>query len=239
MLLTEAGARQYFPDSSPFGHRVRYRGTTREIVGNVSNERFHGLSEDEPSAIYPPIWQTPMAAGSILLRTSADPLSSVTSLRTAVATIDPALALYAIETMDQAIAQSLARERFTMLLLGLFAAAALLLAVIGVHGVLSYTVAQRTHEVGIRVALGASRSSVVGLVVRQALGLALLGISIGLAGAWAGSRVLASLLYGVTTTDAATFAGVTVLMVAVSAFACWLPARRASGIDPMAALRSE
>ena len=153
--------------------------------------------------------------------------------------LDPDLALSGVEPLDRTLAQSIARPRFTTLLLGLFAALALALASIGVHGLLSYTVAQRTREIGIRLALGAPRQAVLGLIARQGLGLALGGTALGLLGALALTRLLRSLLFGVGPLDPIAFAAAPLILIAVALVASYLPARRAARVDPMISLRSE
>ena len=236
-VLNESAARRYFPNTSPLGHRIRFWGTWRTIVGVVGNERFHGLTEETPPAVYTPLWQTPMASVVLLVRTSRDPLQLWPAVHREVASVDPEIALYNVVTMPQALSRSVAQQRFTMLLLGAFAGAAMLLALIGVHGVLSYAVAQRTREVGIRMALGASRRTVARLIVGRGAVLSAVGITLGVGGAIAGSRLLSGLLFGVTALDPATYLIVAVSVAAVALLACVLPARRAMVIDPVIALR--
>jgi putative ABC transport system permease protein len=239
LMINEAGSRRFFPDGSPIGERVAFWGQQREIVGVIGNQHFNGLAEEAPAALYVPLAQVPMNTGSILVRTSGDPLAVAAEVRAAVRGIDPELAVFDVATLDQTILQSISRERSTMLLLAVFAAIALLLALIGVHGVLSYTVSQRTRELGVRMALGATSRDVLALVVRQGVALALVGVGIGLIGALAGARLLSSLLFGVTPTDPATFLLVTVVVLVVAAAASWTPARRALAVDPIVTLRTE
>jgi putative ABC transport system permease protein len=236
-LLNEAAVHRYFPNESPIGHRIKFWGTWRTIVGVVGNERFRGLTETTPPAVYTPLRQTPMAAVVLLVRTSRDPLLLWPAVHREVSSVDPQLALFDVVTMPRALARSVDRQRFTMLLLGSFAGAAMLLALIGVHGVLSYAVAQRTQEVGIRMALGASRGAVARLVVGHGLVLSTIGIALGLAGAVAGSRLLSGLLFGVTASDAATYVVVAVAVGAVALVASAWPAYRAMATDPAIALR--
>jgi predicted permease len=238
-VVNEAAVRRFFGDTDPIGQSVRFWGITREIVGVVANERFYGITAEAPPALYTPIYQTPMNAGSILVRTSADPQQTLAAVRMQVREIDSELALYEAYTMEQTLSQSLSRERFTMLLLAVFAAIAVALALLGVHGVLSYTVSQRTRELGIRVALGASRREVVGMVVGQAMRLAALGSALGALGALAGTRLLASLLFGISTTDAVTFAAVIAAIACAALGASFFPALRATRVSAMMALRAE
>ncbi len=236
-LLNQAAVRRFFPDGRALGQHVTFWGATREIVGVVGNEHFYGLDASAPPAIYLALPQAPFNSASILVHTLADPLSLAPQVLAAVRATDPELAVFDIATLDATVLRSIARERSTMRLLGAFALVALLLALIGVHGVLSYTVSQRARELGVRMALGASRGDVLRLVLRQGLSLAVLGVLIGLVIALAGTRLLSGLLWGVSATDAATFAAVALLVLLVAATATWLPARRALRIDPILTLR--
>ncbi len=175
----------------------------------------------------------------LVIRTAADPLSLAGAVRTAMADVDPDLVPYDISTMNALLADSAQQEEFWMLLLGLFAGLAVGLAVIGLYGVISYAVAQRTHELGVRTALGATRTDVLTMIVRQGLVLVLLGVAIGIPAALALTRVIASQLFGVTPTDPATFAAASVVFVGIALLACSIPARRATKVDPLVALRAE
>jgi putative ABC transport system permease protein len=239
LLINEAGAKRFFPKSDPIGQHIRFWGTSREIVGIVADEKFAGLSSETPPAVYPPLWQVPMTSVSLLVRTARDPAATVGEIRREMRALDPEIALYDVGTMGEALSRSIGRERFTMLLLGSFGALALVLAVVGVHGILSYAVEQRKREMGIRMALGAQRSSVLGIVVREGMLLALAGISLGLLGALAATRLLGALLFGVGPTDAATFALVAAVILLAAALASFLPARAATAIDPATSLRAE
>jgi predicted lysophospholipase L1 biosynthesis ABC-type transport system permease subunit len=221
------------------GQHLRFWGASREIVGVVANEKFAGLAAETPPAVYPPIWQVPMPSVSLLVRTAGDPAAVIAEVRGAMRAIDPEIALYDVGTMGEALSHSIGKERFTMLLLGAFAALALVLAVIGVHGVLSYAVEQRRRELGIRMALGAQRSTVLGMVVRQGMTLSLIGIALGVGGALAVTRLLGALLFGVGPTDAATFAVVALVIASAAVIASYLPARAATAIDPATSLRAE
>jgi putative ABC transport system permease protein len=238
LLINEAAARRFFPGQDPLGARIRFWGADRTIVGVAANERFHGLSGDLPLAVYVPLAQAPSAngAGVLLVRSNVDPSALASSVRAAVRDTDPGLAIFGIESLEQTVSRSLSQRRFTMLLLTLFAGIALVLAAIGIHGLLSYSVAQRMREVGIRMAVGAQPATVLRLIVGEGAVLATAGIAIGLAGALALTRLLSGLLYGVTERDPATFAAVTIFLAAVSLAACLLPAMRAARIDPAAVL---
>ena len=175
----------------------------------------------------------------LAVRTAADPISLISAVRTEIAAVDPEEPIYNVTTLEQSLSDSISPRRFNMLMLGIFAGIALALASVGIYGVMAFSVTQRTREIGIRMALGAEQRDVLGLMARQALGVTLAGIVFGLGGAWALTRFLASFLYGVRPTDAATFAVVPVALVAVSLLACYIPARRATKVDPMVALRYE
>jgi len=174
-----------------------------------------------------------------LARTKGDPAGVVPALRRELASIDKDLPLYNLRTMEQVLSDSLSRRRFQMVLVAAFAGVGLLLAAVGIYGVISYSVTQRSHEIGVRMALGARALDILRLVVSQGLWLALAGVAVGLLGAFALTRVMASLLYGVSATDPYVFGGVALLLAAVALAACYFPARRATRVDPMVALRHE
>ncbi|MGH9314291.1 MAG: ADOP family duplicated permease, partial [Vicinamibacterales bacterium] len=240
-LINEAAARRFFPGTDPIGARIGFWGAQREIVGVVANEKFQGLDQAPPLATYVPLAQAPSAngAGVLLIRAAGDPVALVSAVRGAIRDVDPGLAIFAVEPLADTLARSVAQRRFTMLLLGLFAVIALTLAAVGVHGVLSYGVAQRTREIGIRMALGARPASVLRLIVGQGVLLAAVGVALGLAGAIALTRLLATLLLGVTPTDAATLTVVILVLAGTAVLASYLPARRAMRVDPSVALRAE
>jgi putative ABC transport system permease protein len=239
LLINRSAADRFFPDQNPLGEQIRFWGQAREIVGVVGNERFQGLGADAPFAVYAPLAQAPIGSGSILIRTSVPPTGLVAAVRAEIAAVDPDLAVFAIATMDDEVRASVARERFATTLLALFAATGLLLALVGVHGLLSYTVAQRTRELGIRMALGASRGEVLRMVVGRGLTLAVVGLALGLLGAVAAAGALRGMLFGVGTTDPVTLAVVAGSLLLTALFACLSPARRATAADPMHALRAD
>ena len=239
LVVNEAAAARFFVAQDPIGKQIRFWGAARTVVGIVGNERFHGIAAAAPPAVYTPLAQTPSIDGSgvLLARVDGDPSSLGPSIREAIRQQDAELAVFGLESMDDAIARSVSERRFTMLILGLLAAVALLLSAIGIHGVLSYAVGQRTREIGIRVALGAHPGRVRTLVLLDGLRLAALGAAFGVAGALALSRVLTTLLYGVAATDVRTFVAVPILLCAVAVAASYFPARRATRVDPIAAIR--
>jgi predicted permease len=239
VIINRAAERRYFGAQPPLGQRISLWGMERTVIGIVGDERMHGLTEDVPPAVYLPVAQAPATSGSLLVRVEGDPAGLAGAIRAIARELDPALPLFGVEPLADTVAGSLAQRRFTMLVLGGFAAVALILAMVGVHGVLSYTVAQRTREIGIRVALGADAGAVRALIVGQGAGLAAAGLALGLLGALAGSRWLAALLYGVRPVDPVTFGGVTLALGAIALAATWLPARRAARIAPGDALRQE
>jgi putative ABC transport system permease protein len=240
-LINAAAARRFFPDREPIGGQIRYWGASRTIVGVVADEKFQGLTGAAPIAAYAPLAQAPSAngAGVLLVRTGGDPTALTIAVTRAIHDVDRGLAVFGVEPMHVTLSRSIGQRRFTTLLLTLLATVALLLAAVGIHGVLSYGVSQRRREIGIRMALGARASDMIGLIVREGLRLAAVGLALGLAGAFGLTRFLTTQLFGVTPTDPATFAGVAALLAFVAVAATAVPARRAAAVDPLVTLRSE
>lgn len=239
VVINAAAAERFFAGREPIGAQVSFWGTPRTIVGVVGNERLHGLAEATPPALYAPLDQVPSPTGVLLVRTTGDPMALAGAVRAAVREQDPALALYGVEPLEETVAASIARERFTTLLLTMFAALAMVLSAIGVYGLLAFVVAQRKAELGIRLALGARPRALVGLVIGHAARLAFVGVALGIAGALAGGQLLRGLLYGVAATDARSLAIGAVAMLAVALLASLAPARRAVTGDPVQALRAD
>jgi len=212
---------------------------TREIVGVVGSVRHRARGEEPKPEMFVPYSQVPAPNLNVAARTQVEPASFAATLRRAVTAIDANLPLFEVRTMEERLFESVAQPRFRTALLGAFAALALVMAVVGLYAVMAVSVAQRTHELGIRIALGAQRRDVIRLVIGQGVKLVGIGIAIGLAGSWALTRVLTTLLYEVKPTDPLTFLAVPVLLIVVAILACWAPARRAAGVDPLTALRYE
>jgi putative ABC transport system permease protein len=247
VIVNERFAEKFFPGQNVIGKRIMPGFSAddtgekmREIVGVVGNVKHLSLkAEDEPE-MYVPHTQIPFSIMSLVVRTNvADPGALTSAIRTEVAALDSALPLRAVRVFDEYIARSLARTRFNALLLSIFAGTALLLTAIGIYGVMAYSVAQRTNEIGIRIALGAAQSSIFRLVVGQAMFLVAISLAIGLVGAFAATRLLGSLVYGVGVWDPMTFGAIVLLISVVAFLAAWLPARRASNVNPIIALRAE
>jgi len=245
VIINQAMARHFWPDQEPLGKRLRFgepADPVYTIVGVVGDIKHMGLDADEGAVMYQPHAQKRFAWlrwMTLVVRTSEEPSSLAAAVRSRIQETDPDQPVYNVATMEQLLTKSIAQPRFSMLLLGVFALLALNLTAIGVYGVVSYTVAQRTREIGIRMALGAQMRDVLRLVIGEGLKLVLIGVAIGLAGAGALSHVIKSLLFGVSATDPAIFAIISILLTGVALAACYLPARRAARVDPMAALRYE
>ena len=246
-VVNDALARKYWPAGDAIGKRVQFQQDAvkrYEIVGIAGNIRHRALDAAARPELYVPVFQPlfdgfAMPAMDLVIRTAQEPQTAAIVLRQTVAALDPDQPVADVRTMEERIGLSLAVRRFNMLLLGLFASVALVLAGIGMSGLVAYAVAQRTHEIGVRLALGAQPREVVALLVRDGMMPALAGAAAGLAIAMAATRVMSGLLFGVGATDAATFATVAALLAAVALVACWLPARRATRVDPLLALRAE
>jgi putative ABC transport system permease protein len=244
MVINETFARRFFPDEDPLGKRIIIDSENNpdgnEIVGVVGDVRHRSLDVESGAEAYLSYLQFPERSMSLVIRTqAADPMSTASSIRGVVQQVDKDQPLSSIKTMEQLLSESVAQRHFNMLLLGIFSAVALMLAAIGIFGVMNYSVSQRTHEIGIRMALGAQGRDVLKMVVGQGMILALVGVVIGLVAAFALTRVMSNLLFGVSATDPLTFAGVSLLLAVIALLACYIPARRATKVDPMVALRYE
>jgi putative ABC transport system permease protein len=209
------------------------------VVGVVSDVRQTGLAGDVKLEVYNPVPEDMEGTLSFVMRVAGESAHLISAVRAVVAAVEPNQAIHNVMTMEQRLANTTTSRRLNTALLGSFAAVALLLAVVGIYGVMSYAVTQRRREIGVRMALGAQKSEVLGLIIHSGLRLTLLGVALGLAGAFALTRYLSSLLFSVKVTDPATFLGIAVALTGVALLACWLPARRAARTDPMVALRYE
>ncbi|HET9530503.1 MAG TPA: ABC transporter permease [Blastocatellia bacterium] len=243
IIINETMARNMFPGEDPLGKRIRSwrdENLLREIVGIVSDVRYFGRDDPLRGLVYVPHRQNSWWRSMVLaIRTTGEATALTSAVRDKIWEVDRDLAVSNVQTMEKVLYESVSRQRFSMLLLGAFAFLALALAAVGVYGILSYRVAQRSHEIGIRIALGAQTGDVLRMVVGQGLKLALAGIIIGLAAALAVTRVLESLLYGTSTKDALTFSIISLLLMIVAVLASYIPARRATKVDPIVALRHD
>jgi len=242
VILSEMLARQLFPNEEAVGKQVWIPGPgtgNPTVLGVVGDVRHAGLDRDVMPQVYVPLRQQLWPAMTLVVRAAADPVQLAAGVRNEIQRIDLLLPVYEVQTMEQRLARSILPRRVNLLLLGTFALIALALAIVGVYGVIAYGVTQRTREIGIRMALGARRSDVLRLFVRQGMTLAVAGIALGLLGAWALTRLLANLLFGVSATDTVTFGAVALLLGVAALLACYVPAHRATPLDPMVVLRYE
>jgi len=245
VVVNESFEKQYFPGESAIGKRIRLAagpGKTarwQTVVGVVSDVRQSGLAGDILPEMYSPDLDDSGDALSFVIRVNGEPAGMMSAVRGVVAEVDPNQPLYNVMTMEQRLANTTTSPRLSAALLGSFAAVALLLAVVGIYGVMSYAVTQRRHEIGVRMALGAQRGDVLRLVIGEGMKLVLMGALLGLGGALALTRLLKTLLFGVSATDPLTFIAVPILLLIVALLACFVPALRATKVDPLIALRSE
>ena len=243
VLVNETMARHFWPGLDPVGRRVgmgpREDRLEATVVGVVADVRHEGLAGDVRPQMYQPYSQTPWNGMALAVRTAADPTQVVNAIRQAVWSLDSEQPVYDVSTMEQRLSDSVAPRRFNLLLLGTFAGLALVLAGVGIYGVMSYAVTARTREIGVRMALGATQGDVLKLVLGRAVELALLGVAVGIVVAFGVTRLISSLLYGTRATDLVTYAAVSLLLLVVAFLAAYIPARRATLVDPTQALRHE
>jgi predicted permease len=245
VVISEKTAQHFWPGQDPIGKRLKpglskSDSPWREVIGVVKDVRQNDLIALSKMQMYFTYRQLKdLASNALVVRTSIEPMSLAASVRDVIWSIDKDQTVADIDTMEHIVSEAVARQRFSMLLLGLFAALALLLASVGIYGVMSYSVAQRTHEIGIRIALGARRADVLQMTVKQGLKLVGVGMILGLAAALLLTRLLASLLFGISATDPITFIGISLVLLAVAILANYIPALRATKVDPIIALRAQ
>jgi putative ABC transport system permease protein len=241
-------AKRYFKGEDPIGKRILIQEILYgqpglgpeipwEVVGIVGDEQTGGLADNKSAGLYVTFDQSPVDDLNMVLRGSVDPRGLTSAIHAAVHAVDKSQSIADLQTLEEIKSGTVASDRMQTMLLAIFAILALLLAAIGIYGVISYSVTQQTHELGIRAALGASRGSLLGMVIRRGMRLTLVGLSIGVAGALALTRLLASLLFGISPRDPITLLAVAAVLSGVALLACYIPARRAAGVDPMVALR--
>ena len=243
-IIDERLAREYWPDEDPIGRRVRFgppedNEPWHTIIGVVGEVRHERLDASTRKTVYLPFAQVPMGGSSLAIRTEGRPENLITAVRNQVKEMDPDLPVTRVMPMTEIVSRAVWQPRLYTVLFGVFAAVALILATVGIYGVMSYSVTQRTREIGLRMALGAQRQDVLKLVVGQGIALAGIGVGAGLVLALMLMRLMSSLLFGVTSTDPITFAAVSIFLTGVALGACFIPARRAAKVDPMVALRYE
>ena len=247
IIVTETFVRQFFPNEDPIGKRMHpgissvegEESTMREIIGVVGDVRNRSLSAESRPAYYVPQTQVPFSQMVTVVKTTSEPRSFIPAVTKDVAALDADVPLFGVKSMDEYLSASVAAPRFNTTLLSIFAGVALVLTIVGLYGVMSYSVVQRTNEIGIRLALGAQSRDVLIMIIKQGSKLIVVGLVIGLAGAFAATRVIASLLFGVKAKDPFTFVAAAVLLAIVALLACYIPAWRATKVDPLEALRYE
>jgi putative ABC transport system permease protein len=241
VIVNENLAQRFWPNQDPIGKRLE-RGDKepwRSVVGVVRDTKQFSVDNEPPISIYHPHEQFPIGTMFLVVRSTQDASMLRAGIVKEIRDLDPELPAYEFKTMEQRLSDSLSRRRFSTFLLGVFAIVAVLLAAIGLYGVMAYSVTQRTQEIGIRMALGAEPGTIMSMIVRHSLILVIVGLLIGLVGALAVTRVMSSLLFGVSATDKLTFAGPSLILIAVALLASYFPARRAARVDPTVALRTE
>ncbi len=244
VVINESLAKRIWPGEDPVGKHIKQgwfdsQTPWNEVIGVVGDVKFEGLTAETPMQVYVSLPQAPTRSVAVIVRTAAEPGAITPVVKDIVGGLDKDLPVFSVRTMDDLVDTSIARQRMAMVVFVLFAIVALTLASVGLYGVVAHGVTERTHEIGVRIALGAEQRHVLGLVVRQGLSMPLLGTMIGVAGALALSRWIQGLLFGVTATDPMTFAAVVAMLLTVALVACYVPAWRATRVDPTQALRAE
>jgi putative ABC transport system permease protein len=241
VIVNESFANRFWPNEDPIGKHltIPFVGGSREVVGVVSDVKHSSLDTESGLEMYVPYTQKPFNFMGLVVRTTGDPIRMAPAVRGEILSIDRSQPVYDVKSMSQIVGASVSQPRLYTLLLGIFATLAVVLAAVGIYGVMSYSVTQRSHEIGIRMALGADRSDILKMVVGNGMLLAAIGMAVGLGAAFIAARVLESLLFGVGIRDVTTFISVPLLLAAIAFLSCFIPARRATRIDPMVALRYE
>jgi putative ABC transport system permease protein len=243
-VINETLARRLWPGENPIGKRLKQgwpetKSPWREVIGVIADVKLEGVDQPTPLQSYLPLAQESPRFLTLVVRTDGNPLNLAATTEQTIHSVDRDLPVFGVRSMDQLLGNAIARQRLTLVLLVGFGLLALLLAAVGIYGVISYSVSQRTRELGIRIALGASASDVLRLIVGQGMKLTVAGIVLGLLSAFVVTRWMETLLFGVGATDPLTFSVIAPLLTVVALLACWLPARRATKVDPMVALRDE
>jgi len=243
-LIDDTLAHRYWPGEDPIGKQIKFGPANFQapwitIIGVVASIKSDAFDAPAMPHVYSPLFQNPPASAAIYLRTGADPGTLGDSIRHEVQSVDPGIPVFAVRTLNEVVAKSLADRRFALTILAVFAGVALLLASIGIYGVMAYTFSQRTHEIGVRVALGAQRGDILRMALGEGMLLVAIGLGVGLIGAAIVTRFLRSMLFSVTATDPLTFVSIAVLLASVALFACFIPAQRATQVDPLVALRED
>jgi putative ABC transport system permease protein len=245
LVVNRAFAKKFFGNENPIGHEIELGwgedpdGATREIVGVVGDVRSAALADAPEPFVYAPMTQTPFSSLSILVRTNVSPATLTTPLRNIVGALDREVPVYSVMTMEDRVASSVGSQKFYAMLITIFAGVALLLSAVGLYGVIAFAVSQRTHELGVRVALGATSDKISSMVIREGVALTAVGVVLGVLGAIVAGRVMATLLFDVKEHDPLTLISVVLTLGVVAVVASWLPARRASRVDPLVAMRGD
>jgi putative ABC transport system permease protein len=241
MIINQTMAQKFWPGQDPLGKQIKVvdDGSQGTIVGVVGDAKHYWIEEEQKPQLYVAYSQSPGIFATLLVRTTVEPLSIAEQVRQAVWRVDPDQPMWKIRTVEFLVTRSVADRKFLMTLMAIFAALALILTVIGLYGVISYLVNQRTQEIGIRMALGAQMSDILRMVLKQGMLLVVAGVVLGLGASWAATRLMDRLLYKTSTTDPVTFSVIAVLLIVVALLACYIPARRATKVDPLDALRYE
>jgi putative ABC transport system permease protein len=241
LIINETMARKFWPNQDPLGKQVKFvqDGTTGTVIGVVGDAKHYWLEEESRPQMYAAYSQQPGIFATVVMRTSVEPLSLAETVRQAIWKVDSDQPMWKIRTVEFLVNRSVADRKFLLALMGIFASLALLLTMIGLYGVISYLINQRTQEIGIRMALGAQAGDILRMVLKQGMTLVFAGVALGLGTAWLLTRLISRLLYQVSATDPLTFTSISLLLITVALLACYLPARRATKVDPLVALRYE